>query len=967
MKDDEDLETRIPPQTGETVPAAEAPSRLPERIGPYRILRKLGEGGMGVVYEAEQESPRRKVAVKVIRGGAFVDEARVRLFRREAETLARLRHPGIATIYESGRTEDGHHFFAMELVQGETLGAYMAKRGSAGSVDEVRFRLALFRRIADAVHYAHQRGVIHRDLKPSNIIVTEESAREDDASGPSGTPSRTRIPEIKILDFGLARITGGDIALTTMATEVGQIKGTLAYMSPEQARGNPEEIDVRTDVYALGVILYEMLAGQRPYDIMRAALAEAVRVICEDPPKSLRQSLRGVRRLDQDIETIVNKALEKDADRRYASAAAFSEDVARYLASQPILARVPSGIYQLKKFAARNKTLVGGIMATFIVLVAGVAVATVFGFREAAQRRLAEQARADLEAVVEFQAGMLNKVDPETVGRRLIADLKKRVGETRRNRRSSEQEIQAAEAGFASAVEGVNSTSLALRLIDEEILGRAAKTIEERFKEQPLIDARLRDTIGETYVSLGLYQPAEAQLKQALEARRKLLGDENPDTLLSMKHLSWLYLKQGRYEDARALAEPGLSLHKRALGANDRETLASAYNLALIYASQSRYDEAERLLRETLAAQRQVLGEEHPDTMNSMEALGVLYREQGRFAAAEKQLKAALDLTRKVFGDGRSETVQSLTNLATVYGLQGRYAESAQLLGESAATTKRLLGEEHPDTLAMMHNLAVVYTRLGRQAEAEAIDLRNLELRRRVLGAEHPATLTTMNNLSILYYNTGRKSEAEKLDREILDIRRRVLGDDHSDTLISMNNLAVLYRETGRYSEAESLFRSALEKRKRVSGFAHPTTNQVRTNLIALYQVQGRTADLEPLIAEKFEAARINAEGEDATAEEINDYAWQLLTVEPQGLRNPRQALKLAQHACEKEAAVGGLNLWNYLDTLALAWQMNGNTAAAVETEKKALALLAPDRPERAGLLRQLAEFEARLAGTKDR
>ena len=314
----------------DSITAASAPPTvaLPERIGVYAIHRRLGEGGMGIVYEGEQQTPKRRVALKVVRGGQFVDEYRLKLFQREVQTLARLKHPAIAAIYESGRTDDGQHYFAMELVNGQRLNDYVREHKVPR-----RERLQIFRKICDAINYAHQRGVIHRDLKPSNILVDE-----------SGNP--------KILDFGLARINDPEVSALATATLAGRIMGTLAYMSPEDARGNPDEIDVRSDVYALGVTLYELLTDQLPYVVHRAALHEAVRTICEEPPRrptAIDSSLRG------DLETIVLKALEKERGRRYQSAAALSDDIHRYLTDQPILARRANMLYQFRKFVMRHR------------------------------------------------------------------------------------------------------------------------------------------------------------------------------------------------------------------------------------------------------------------------------------------------------------------------------------------------------------------------------------------------------------------------------------------------------------------------------------------------------------------------------------------------------------------------------------------------------------------------------------
>src|SRR5262245_36796004 len=341
-------------------------------IGDYRVLRKLGEGGMGVVYEAEQQHPRRLVALKVIRGGRLVDELQVKLFQREAQALARLKHPGIAAIYEAGRTDDGQHYFVMELAPGVPLLDYVkgCRLTGAQAPSNIRRRLELFLKICEAISYAHQRGVIHRDLKPANIMVADEP----EGQGLDG-PNVSRV-EIKVLDFGLARITDEDGAGASGLSQGGQVRGTLPYMSPEQVRGDPDQIDVRTDVYALGVILYELLTERLPYDLEQVTLPQAIRIICEEAAKPLSRALgelrdresRKTERIDRDIETIAFKAMEKEPERRYWSAAAMAEDVTRYLTNQPIQARPPSALYQFRKLVARHKVPFASLAAVFALL-----------------------------------------------------------------------------------------------------------------------------------------------------------------------------------------------------------------------------------------------------------------------------------------------------------------------------------------------------------------------------------------------------------------------------------------------------------------------------------------------------------------------------------------------------------------------------------------------------------------------
>ncbi len=771
------------------------PAQHPAQLGQYRVLDVIGQGGMGVVYRAEQMNPRRTVALKVIRPGLQSRDL-LKRFAHEGQVLGLLQHPGIAQVFEAGMADAGcgpQPFFAMELI----FGAPLKEFAETHRLD-VRARLELLAKICDAVQHAHQKGVIHRDLKPANILVDQ-----------SGQP--------KILDFGVARATDADLRATTPETLPGQLIGTLAYMSPEQISGDPRELDTRSDVYALGIIGYELLTGHVPFDVSTKTIPQVARAIVEEEPPALGTINRAFR---GDLATIIAKALEKDKNRRYQSASEFAEDLRRYLANQPILARPATTFYQLRKFAARNKPVVAGVCVALAALVIGIAGTTAQAVRATRAR---DRARA-----------------AELLAEQRLAEAEMQRAEAQR------------QAAIAQAVnEFLNDDLLAAADPEQQgrdvtvraVLDRAAQAIEGRFGDEPLVEAAVRATLGETYHRLGADAAGVELLERAVALYRAQLGEDHLRTLHAMNWLGLTYAVLGRYVEAEDLLLRGVEGRRRLYGESDGATLAAMNHLALLYERQGRPADEEALLQKTLSLAEAHLKPEDETLQTALVNLGDLYRRQRRYAEAEPLLVRALEVARRVRGDAHPATLNCMGSLSTLYSDQGRLAEAEPLCLATLEGRRRALGDEHPKTLASMNALAVVYKRQGRFDAAEALYLETLEIKRRVLGPDNPATLVSLNNLGALYATAGRHAEAEPYFVQTLAARRRVLGDDHPLTVSSLRNLAELYVLMRRYDEAVPLAVEHYERVTTARGPEHDDTRKALELLIGVHEAAGR-ADL---------------------------------------------------------------------------------------------------------------------------
>jgi eukaryotic-like serine/threonine-protein kinase len=778
-------------------------------IGPYHLLERIGEGGMGEVWLAEQKQPvRRRVAIKLIKEGMNTREVVAR-FESERQALALMDHPAIAKVFDAGSTPEGRPYFAMEYVAGIPITVYCDKHKLT-----MRQRMELFILVCEGVQHAHQKAIIHRDLKPSNILVIEVDGK----------------PVPRIIDFGVAKATSQKLTAGTMYTRVGAILGTLEYMSPEQADSAGEDIDTRTDVYSLGAVLYELLVGALPLDFKKLAYDEVLRLLREqdvprpstrlltlgdhsaitaqnrgtDPPTLARQ-LRG------DADAIILKTLEKDRARRYATPSELAADLGRYLRNEPVTAHPPSAEYRIHKYIRRHRLGVAVAGAGLLLLIAFAFVQAVELRRITHERDRATRERDRADRITQFMTDMFKMSNP-------------------------------------SEARGNTVTA-------REILDKGAKEIGTGLGNDSELQAKMMYTMAETYEGLGLESRAQPLLERALEIQRRVLGPEHPDTLRSMSTLADVLANEGHYAEAEKLQRETLEIRRRVLGPEDPETLTSMSLLAATLLYDGHHAEAEKLQRETLEIRRRVLGPEHPDTLVSMGLLAYTLSREHHYSEAEKLYGETLDIQRRVLGPTHPGTLLSMSNLADTSGEEGNFTAQEKLAREALEIQRRVLGPEHPDTLYSMTNLAYALAGEGRYTEAEKLARETLEIQRRVLGPEHPDTLGSMGSLAYALAGEGRYTEAEKLLRETLEIQRRVLSPEHPDTLDTMADLAYALAGEGRYTEAEKLQKEALEIQRRVLGPEHPDTLH-SLGLDAIYiGMEGRYDDAEKLFREAIATA----------------------------------------------------------------------------------------------------------------
>ncbi|MEK6643877.1 MAG: serine/threonine-protein kinase [Planctomycetota bacterium] len=765
---------------------------VPQITG-YENLRELRRGGQGVVFLATQVSTRRQVAIKIVLDGTLASRESRRRFEREIDLVATLRHPNIVRVYDSGKIDDGRLYYIMEYIDGVGLDEIIAKAhtsptdstAAGGAMGPERDRLEMFAKICEGVQYAHQQGVIHRDLKPSNVRID-----------PAGEPH--------VLDFGLAK-AAGEALETTQVSQTGSFMGSLPWASPEQTEGTHRQVDVRSDVYSLGVMLYQLLTGTFPYAV-DGTLRETLHHIQTTPPRPPRENRRD---LSDDIATIVLMSLAKEPERRYQSAGELARDLRRHLAGEPIEAKRDSAWYSVRKSISRYKTAVRAVSVLLVASLLFSAAMVWLRARAVSAEQLAAKRLAELETQVsrnkkvsEFLDTTLRAVDPWKHPGRDLGPLR-------------------------------------------ELLDGAVVRLKGAFPDQPEVEAAIAATLGWDYRELGIYDEAETLLRRAVELSRRTLGEQHLDTMKVMENLGTLLTECGRHGDAAELFDRLRGIQESTLGPEHPATLVTLNNLALDLDWQGRSVEAEALYRRALEAQSRLLGKHHPDRLNTLSNLAACLAATSKSQEAERLYHEIIEAKSATLGPNHPETLQARMSFGDVLNRQGRLAEAESLLRDLLGIMTTALTPKHPLTISAMHNLADTVANLGRHEEGLALARRAFDAQVAFAGPTHPTTLNRKNELACTLIEMKRWNEAIPMMTEVRDQYLKMFTEADWRTLNATGNLAFALNRTGKAKEAEATWRGMiahghLEREANVA----PIVN-ARANLGSLLADQKRWSEAE--------------------------------------------------------------------------------------------------------------------------